>query len=347
MKLFFIKANRKALLTLICLILVAVAENIFALHIGPRPLRVVVDTGMDIGLILISIFLIYHLLKTKAGLEKTKTLQEQLLNVTMDSIIVHDLEGTVIYVNQPAAQDRGYTVEELVGKKIYDLVSPGGPRQQSLKRLHDWNTGDIIERFESVHVHKDGTEFPVEIQGRISQINGQKIFLGVARDITKCKANEFLLQKAYNQVELKVEKRTKQLQEQNARLEVAENLIRRIFYTIPAAVFAINPDGRVSIWNKRCEELFSWTAQEIIWKRLPFLEDKVFMEQFSIYMPELMAGKNVDTCQCRISTKDGRRLQMIGCASPQQDEDGMIYGVMVAMIPLEFKGPQLTLLEKT
>ncbi|MFZ5449727.1 MAG: PAS domain-containing protein [Thermodesulfobacteriota bacterium] len=115
-------------------------------------------------------------------------IQAQLLDVALDSIIAHDLDGTIIYVNQTGCQERGYTKAEMLGKRITDFVAPGRPVLQSERRL-----GQNLQEplgFESVHRRKDGSTFPVEVRGRLAQVDGNVFYLGVARDITQRKKIE-------------------------------------------------------------------------------------------------------------------------------------------------------------
>ena len=120
----------------------------------------------------------------KKEAEQALEFRAQLLDVARDAIMAHDLEGSIVYVNKAAVQTSGYTEAELLGKNILDLIDPGEHRQDSLQRLRDLRVGKDLEPFESVHLRKDGTKFPVEVYGRLSQADGKKIFLGVARDIT-------------------------------------------------------------------------------------------------------------------------------------------------------------------
>lgn len=48
-------------------------------------------------------------------------LQSKLLNAVTDTIFIHNLDGSFVYVNEAAYRDRGYTKEELMSMKVQDL----------------------------------------------------------------------------------------------------------------------------------------------------------------------------------------------------------------------------------
>jgi PAS domain S-box-containing protein len=141
--------------------------------------------------------------------------------------------------NQTAAQTRGYTVEELHGKKIYDLVPPGELYQRSLARLHDLQAAGIIGRFESVHVRKDGSQFSVEVQGCIAQMNGEKIFLGVARDITERQRLE-------------------------ADLRESEAKYRELVETANSIILRLDTRGNITFFNEFTQTFFGYREEEVI-----------------------------------------------------------------------------------
>jgi len=178
-------------------------------------------------------------MRQKNQLEQTTDLQSSLLDLTLDSIIAHDLQGTVIYANQAAAETRGHTVDELLGKKIYDLVSPGEPHRRRLALLQDLRKGDGVQQFESVHLRKDGSEFPVEVQGRIGEMNGEKVFLGVARDITERRRCEVALQ------------------ESGAKY-------RELVESASSIILRLDTRGNITFFNEFAQTFFGYREEEII-----------------------------------------------------------------------------------
>jgi len=58
------------------------------------------------------------------ALRQSEETARALLNATADSVFLIDRSGTILAINEPAAKTLGYTVDELAGKRLYDIVSP-------------------------------------------------------------------------------------------------------------------------------------------------------------------------------------------------------------------------------
>ena len=111
-----------------------------------------------------------------------------LLDSARDSIFVLDQQGRVIYVNEAAYKDRGFTKEELIGKPIDEIDAPQYKEvvRQRLGQLLE--TGSI--RIETEHLKKDGTLMDVEVNARVIEFGGKKVIVGILRDISERKQTE-------------------------------------------------------------------------------------------------------------------------------------------------------------
>jgi PAS domain S-box-containing protein len=109
-----------------------------------------------------------------------------------DVIMIIGLEGgetgRIVAANQAAADQHGYTVDELLRMRIYDLNTA---ETNKISRdiaasivAGEWVTAEIW------HQKKDGTRFPVEIRAGLIKIDGKKYILGFDRDITQRKITE-------------------------------------------------------------------------------------------------------------------------------------------------------------
>src|SRR5262245_6479194 len=111
----------------------------------------------------------------RASEERFRSLVEQ----ASDAIFIADLGGNYTEVNRSACQMLGYTREELIGKKITDLIPP-----EDFPRLDEVRA---IQLKGGVHVgewrlrRKDGNYLPVEISAKIFQDGRWK---AIVRDIT-------------------------------------------------------------------------------------------------------------------------------------------------------------------
>ena len=94
----------------------------------------------------------------------------------------------ILNVNEQACKSLGYSREELCKMTVFDI-------DPSIS-IENWN--DLWQKtcekdgftFESVHCHKDGTNFPVEITANLLEFEGEKYSITFVRDITTQKNNE-------------------------------------------------------------------------------------------------------------------------------------------------------------
>lgn len=117
-----------------------------------------------------------------------------LLDTAFDAIMLRDLDGNFLYVNQAACKTRGYTRDELLKANIYQIVSPEhhGIIEPKVKEL--FQKGEVS--FEAHHQKKDGSKFPVEVHMSLVEIAGNKFILSVIHDSTQRKKIEQELYRA-------------------------------------------------------------------------------------------------------------------------------------------------------
>lgn len=119
------------------------------------------------------------------ALEKSEELFRGLMEQAGDSVIAIDISGAIQFVNEAACRSLGYVRSELMGRSVSDV----DPVILQLKTSEEWwEFGSGV--LESTFKRKDGTLLPVELKlGRL-EIAGEKLVLGVARDIRERKADE-------------------------------------------------------------------------------------------------------------------------------------------------------------
>jgi PAS domain S-box-containing protein len=120
-----------------------------------------------------------------ARANEEQVLKAKLLDLVTEPIYVSDFEGNFILVNEAACRSRGYRREELMGLNLRHLFTPELARgwPQRLKELQD--KGELF--FESRSFCKDGSILPLEIHDRVIELQGRKVILSVARDISERK----------------------------------------------------------------------------------------------------------------------------------------------------------------
>ncbi len=119
------------------------------------------------------------------------------LDTVLDSIITINHKGMIETVNPATEKLFGYSSNELLGHNI-NMLMPDPYHSEHDNYLRGYlNTGDkkvIGIGREVIGQRKNGTNFPMELAVSEMQIEGQRMFTGVVRDISERKRMEKLRQ---------------------------------------------------------------------------------------------------------------------------------------------------------
>ncbi|WP_157072808.1 two-component system sensor histidine kinase NtrB [Candidatus Magnetominusculus xianensis] len=121
-------------------------------------------------------------------------LYEQMSIVVQDAFIMIDGEGDVKIWNKTAEIVFGFSKEEAVGRKLYELIIPERYQRKHIMGMISYmETGQGILAGEIVEIealNKDREEFPIELSVSSVNIEGRRYTIGIIRDISKRKARE-------------------------------------------------------------------------------------------------------------------------------------------------------------
>ncbi|CAG0987827.1 putative signaling protein [Rhodocyclaceae bacterium] len=113
-----------------------------------------------------------------------------------DALILHDMQGRIVMVNQLACATLGYTCQELTGRHV-GIVAPAIDIARPYA-LWQEVTVDHPVTVESEHRRKDGSTFPVEVRLGAFDMGGRRLILALARDISERKAYQARLEQQAN-----------------------------------------------------------------------------------------------------------------------------------------------------
>ncbi len=118
---------------------------------------------------------------------------EWMLREANDIILLLDAEGRILEANAQAEAHYGYPLAELRGMCVVELRAPGtrGDWRELFEQV--LRLGSL--RFESLHVRRDGSTFPVEISAGTVQIGDHLYVNSFVRDITERRIQERELQR--------------------------------------------------------------------------------------------------------------------------------------------------------
>ena len=127
-------------------------------------------------------------------LELGDALKSAMLSTALDAVVTIDENGIVHDFNKAAEEIFGYTAKEAAGREMATLIVPEAHREAHRQGMKHWSAtgeGPILgTRLEITAMHKDGSEFPIELAITPLQTDEQTYFTGFIRDITERKSAE-------------------------------------------------------------------------------------------------------------------------------------------------------------
>ena len=254
-------------------------------------------------------------------------------------------DDTILYCNRGFAGMLKSALEKMIGTGISQFVLPAD-RLVFDELLRQGKKGG--SKGEVTFLAGDGTIVPAHISINSMQLNGVSTVYLVATDITELKTAEEALQKAHDELEIKVEERTAELVNANEELkaeiierERAEEALREseqlwatTLASIGDAVISTDVEGRITFMNAVAEALTGWTLAEALTKQVT----EVFniINEYTRAQVEdpvtrvLLEGKIIGLANHTILVrKDGTEVPIDDSGAPIRDGGGKIMGVVL------------------
>ncbi|MFT3730789.1 MAG: PAS domain S-box protein [Hyphomicrobium sp.] len=180
-----------------------------------------------------------------------------LLETVPDGFFVHDIEGRILDVNERSCLDLGYSRDELLAMTINDISCGQTPDENAAA----WANAPpgMAATFRQTAMRKDGSIFSVEISVTCQMIDGRKLFLGLARDISERETARAAIETLNKELELRVEQRTAELKE-------ARELLQAVMDSAHDVILFQDRNGRYKVLNESAEQLVGIPRSEALGK---------------------------------------------------------------------------------
>jgi len=133
--------------------------------------------------------------KAEAAVKASETRIRTLVDTIIDGIIVIDATGGIQTLNPAAVTLFGYTPDEVQGKNV-KMLMPEPYAHEHDGYLHNYLTTGTKKIIgigrEVIGMRKDGSTFPMELSVSEMEVDGERMFNGIVRDITERKKIERL-----------------------------------------------------------------------------------------------------------------------------------------------------------
>jgi two-component system, LuxR family, sensor kinase FixL len=223
-----------------------------------------------------------------------------LLDAAVDGILTIDEQGIIQTINRSAEQLFGYAAAEVIGQNVKILMPPPFSYEHDGYLGHYSATGEkkiIGIGREVVGLRKNGSTFPMDLSVAEARVGKEKGFIGIVRDITERKRTEAELSR-----------------------------LAAIVESSDDAIISKNLDGTIVTWNAGAEQMFGYSAGEVLGRHISILAPPDSSCELSAILEKIRRGERVDHFETVRVRKDGRRIDVSVTISPVRSATGQILG---------------------
>ncbi|MGY3038978.1 diguanylate cyclase (GGDEF)-like protein/PAS domain S-box-containing protein [Rhodanobacter sp. TND4EL1] len=109
------------------------------------------------------------------------------LDLMPDAVCMVDVEGHLLFVNASFQRIFGYAAEEVIGRRIFELVHPDD-REATAAQAEQVMAGELQRHFRNRYVHKNGQT--LDIQWSARWLPEHRVRIGVGREVTELRRLE-------------------------------------------------------------------------------------------------------------------------------------------------------------
>ena len=152
------------------------------------------------------------------------------------------------------------------------------------------------------------------------------------------------LQQLNTHLEHRVQRRTQELAQTNQALKAeiverqrTELALRHTNHTLqsliaasPRAIFTLNLQEQVQIWNPAAERIFGWTEAEVLGQLNPVINE-IEVQQYRTIRQSILKGFTPPSLEVRRPKKDGSEIDIVFSAAPLIDSTDRVSGIVAVV----------------
>jgi PAS domain S-box-containing protein len=222
------------------------------------------------------------------------------LESTSDAVVVVAADGRILEANAVAESMYGYDREALLSLTVFDIRAESTRADVPEMVDRALRAGGIKAR--TYHQRRDGSAFPVEVDWRSIELNGEPILIGIVRNITGAQPTD----------------------EARAWLSAINDSSRD-------AIVSFDLHGRVTSWNSVAARMFGYSAEEVVGRSLAVAAPAVVptgqrYDTMRLFNAVMNGESNVEF-ESVWTARDGRRLEVECSAFPVRNDREQLIGV--------------------
>ena len=279
--------------------------------------------------------------RAEEELRESEERHRLLLEVSPDPIVIYDIEGKATYVNPAFSETFGWSINELLGKRIDFVPEENWPETRAaIRRMIQ---GEKVQLFETKRFTKDNRTLDIQLSSALffDRDEKPKGNIVILRDITAQKRAEEILRNAHDEMEQRVKERTAEListteklqQEikEHQRAEEALRKSRERFRSLTEVtsdwIWEVDENGFYTYSSPKLFEILGYGTEEIVGKTpFDFMPPAEAERVFKIFN-EIRASRESFDCLENINLhKNGHSVNIESSGVPTYDTNGKFTG---------------------
>jgi PAS domain S-box-containing protein len=237
--------------------------------------------------------------KAEDDLRESQERLHGLFESSKDGIAYVSLEGILLDINEGYLKLMGYSKQELIGKtRFVDLTPPEYHQSDEENFRQVLETGQPLE-YEKEYIRKDGSRVPVLLTVFVIRDAQDRPFgLGATiKDMTERK-----------------------------KAEVERFRLAAIVDSSSDAIIGKTLDGVITTWNRGAEELYGYTAEEMIGQPVSILVPSDRPNELPAILERLKNGEHIKQLETIRVCKDGTHITVSLTVSPIKNSVDKVIG---------------------
>jgi PAS domain S-box-containing protein len=241
--------------------------------------------------------------RAEKSLRESEQRFRQLSEASFEAVVIHD-NGVIIEANDQYYKMFGYLPDELAG---IDAISLTATKDSTIQIRKHIKAGDLGP-YEVVGIKKDGSQFPMEIRGKTTQVSGETVRMSSIRDLTHRKRYEDALRNS-------------------------EEQLKSFLNSNPNPVVVYNSQGHPLFLNPAFTKVFGWTMEELKGEKIPFVPpDQILITTEKIQ--QLFQTHKTISFNTRRLTKNGDIREVLISASEIKGDEKEAAGMVVNLVDI-------------
>jgi PAS domain S-box-containing protein len=241
------------------------------------------------------------ILRIRARHLETERYKEAMLDASPAGILLRRADGIIVEASEAFAAMLGRRSDQIIGHAFAELA-PGSPGAGPETHTHGSEPDGRPGAYEIELLRGDGRHLPALVRDRAMELRGERFIWSSVEDLTDRRVSAEALRES-------------------------TEMLRALIRSSPLAIMAIDPQGRVMIWNAAAETIFGWSSGEVVGKPLPIVPSDRHAE-FEGLLRRALSGERLRGVELQRRRKDGSMIDVALHTAPLHGNRGDVVGVM-------------------